>query len=100
MRFWATLKLPFFEIGGEWKGKTTPSRPVPNRKSLETQIRKKITAEQKMSSTPYEEMLKEIEQEAARRFKGALRNGEVTEIGIYGLIRAIVGNEIQQRKRP
>ena len=43
-------------------------------------------------------MLKEIGQETVRRFWAAMRNGEVTEIVTYGLIRTIAVSEKQRRK--
>jgi hypothetical protein len=43
-------------------------------------------------------MLKETGQETVRRFWTAMRNGEVTEIVTYGLIRTIAVSEKQRRK--
>jgi hypothetical protein len=98
-RFWASLKLPFFEIGGEWKRKPVKKRRGPSRKAIEAKIRSQIRLEQEASETPVEQMLREIEQESARRFQRALRQGEPAEIGAYGVIRKVAGDELRRRKQ-
>lgn len=45
-----------------------------------------------------EQMLREIEEASARKFRGALRRGEPAEIGTYGLIRWVAGSERRKRK--
>lgn len=96
--FWASLKLPFFEVGGEWKRKPATHRRVPSRKELEARVRAEIEAEQRASETPIDQMLREVEEASARRFRGALRRGEPAEIGAYGLIRWMTGNERRRRR--
>lgn len=97
--FWASLRLPFLEVGGEWKRKPVPNHNPPNRKAIEARIRKELKAEQDVSSTPLEEMLREINHEATRRFQKALKSGEPVEIGVYGLIQTITANEIQRKRQ-
>jgi len=97
-KFWASLKLPFFEIGGEWKRKPSPKRKRPSRKVIERKIRAQIQAEQRATETPMEQMLREIEEESAKRFRKALRGGDLEEIGAYALVRRIAGDELRRRK--
>lgn len=97
-RFWAALRLPFVEVGGEWKRKTPVRRRAPSRKQLEARIRAEIDAEQRASETPMDQMLREIEEASAKKFRGALRRDEPVEIGTYGLIRWVAGNERRLRR--
>lgn len=97
-RFWAALKLPFVEVGAEWGRKAPVRRRVPSRKVLEARVRAQILAEQRASETPMDQMLREIEEVAGRKFRGALRREEPVEIGTYGLIRWIAGNELKRSK--
>lgn len=97
-RFWAALKLPFVEVGGEWARKPPRRRRAPSRKVLEARIRAEIEAEQRASETPMDQMLREVEEDSGEKFRDALRRGEPGEIGTYGVIRWIVGNERRRRK--
>jgi hypothetical protein len=97
-RFWARLRLPFVEVGAEWKRKPSVRRRAPSRKQIEARVRAELVSEQKASETPMDQMLQEIEDASARKFRGALRRGEPGEIGTYGVIRLIAGNERRRRR--
>jgi hypothetical protein len=99
-RFWAALRLPFVEVGGEWKRKSVPARRAPSRKTLEARIRAEIQAEERAAETPVQQMLREVEEDSARKFRRALKRSEPVEIGVYGLVRAIAGNERKRRGKP
>lgn len=96
-RFWAALRLPFVEVGGEWKQKPPVRRRAPSRKQLEARVRSEIEVEQRASETPMDQMLREVEEASAKKFRGALKRGEPGEIGTYGLIRWVAGNERRRR---
>jgi len=99
-RFWAALKLPFLEVGGEWKPNTAPRRRVPSRKAMEARIRRELEAEVRETETPMQQMLREIEDDSTRKFRRALREGELGDIGAYGLVRVIAGNERRRKREP
>ena len=98
-RFWASLRLPFFEAGAEWKRKAPARRRSPSRKEVVLRAKAELKAEEKSTETPAEEMLREIGDAAGRKFRGALRREDPVEIGTYGLIRWWAGNELRRRKQ-
>jgi hypothetical protein len=105
-RFWAGLRLFPVEVGAEWERKPTarPKRkPRPKALALltppppqltEALIREQILAEQMAAETPLQQMLREVEEESAQRFRKALkrRNLDLVEIGLYGAVRATANN--------
>ena len=97
-RFWASLRLPFFEVGGEWERKPTNRRRAPSRKVVEARIKAEIEVEQRATDTPTEQMLREIEEASAKKFRRALKDGELAEIGAYGVVRKVAGDELRRRK--
>jgi len=97
-RFWASLRLPFFEVGGEWERKPTNRRRDPSRKVVEARIKAEIEVEQRATDTPTEQMLREIEEASAKKFRRALKDGELAEIGAHGVVRKVSGDELRRRK--
>jgi hypothetical protein len=65
---------------------------------LEARIRAELEAEHRETETPMDQMLREVEEAAGRRFRGSLRREDPVEIGTYGLVRWIAGNERRRRK--
>ena len=60
---------------------------------IEARVRAEIEAEQRATETPAEQMLREIEEDSARKFRRALKDGELAEIGVFGAVRLLAGNE-------
>jgi hypothetical protein len=98
-RFWTSVRLPFIEAGAEWKRNAPARRRSPSRKEVVRRAKAKLKAEEKSTATPTEEMLREIEDAAGRKFRGALRREDPVEIGTYGLIRWWAENVQRRRKQ-
>lgn len=62
-------------------------------------MRREIEAAERASETPVEQMLREVEDDSARKFRRAVRESEPIEAAVFGIIRAYAGNERRKRKR-
>lgn len=99
-RFWAAVHPPFFSVGAEWGREAgRPGRRPSSRRAVEARVRREIEAEQRASETPIDQMLREVEEDAARRFRRALKESEPIDAAVYGVVRAVAGDERRKRKK-
>jgi hypothetical protein len=97
-RFWVAIKAPFITAGGEWsrkpsaKRKRSRKRELSTRRAIETQVRQELAIVAEKAETPADRILGQIEDEAERRFRKALRGDDLGEMGFYAAVQYAAGN--------